>query len=128
MASYSYAIRSSSRLLMENYFSYFSTKTYVMGTPKNRLSETVLLSAQDITCINWGVRKKLQFYGEKKPYLNKYFVFDLILYVPVNNLSATLGRVFLGWTIPKLGLMCLAQGHNTVTPVKHSTTEPLRSH
>ena len=38
-----------------------------------------------------------------------------------------------------LGLMCLAQGHNAVTPVrlepaalrsrvKHSTTEPLRSH
>ena len=48
------------------------------------------------------------------------------------------GRVFLCWTSAKLGLMCLAQGHNAVTPVrfepaappsrvKHSTTEPLRS-
>ena len=48
------------------------------------------------------------------------------------------GRVFLGLTSTKLGLMCLAQGHNAVTPVmlepaaprsrvKHSTTEPLRS-
>ena len=66
----------------------------------------------------------------------KYF--DLILYVSVNNLSVTSGRVFLGWTSTKLGLMCLAQGHKAVTlvrfepavlryRVKHSTTEPLRS-
>ena len=27
-------------------FSYFSTKTYVVGTQKNRLDETVLLSTQ----------------------------------------------------------------------------------
>ena len=30
----------------ENLFSYFSTKTYVVGTQKNRLNETVLLSTQ----------------------------------------------------------------------------------
>ena len=65
-------------------------------------------------------------------------LFDLILYVPVNNLSVTSERVFPGWTSTKLGLMCLAQGNNTVTPVrlepaalrsrvKHSTAEPLRS-
>ena len=47
------------------------------------------------------------------------------------------GRIFLGWTSTKQGLMGLAQGHNAVTPVrlepaalgsrvKHSTTEPLR--
>ena len=30
---------------LENYF-YFSAKTYVVGTKKNRLSETVLLSTQ----------------------------------------------------------------------------------
>ena len=35
----------------ENYFSYFSTKTsYVVGTQKNRLDETCLLSTQNI-CI-----------------------------------------------------------------------------
>ena len=34
-----------------DYFSYFSTKTYVVGTQKNRLKETVLLSAQNI-CLN----------------------------------------------------------------------------
>ena len=39
---------------------------------------------------------------------------------PINNLSVIKGQVFLGWTSTKLGLMCLAQGHNTVTPV---TTE-----
>ena len=33
------------------YFSYFSTKTYVVGTQKNRLNETVLLSTQN-TCLN----------------------------------------------------------------------------
>ena len=35
----------------ENYFSYFSTKTYVVGTQKNRLHETVLMSTQN-TCLN----------------------------------------------------------------------------
>ena len=30
------------------YFSYFLTKTYVVGTQKNRLNETVLLSTQSI--------------------------------------------------------------------------------
>ena len=28
-------------------FSYFSTETYVVGTPKNRLNEMVLLSTQN---------------------------------------------------------------------------------
>ena len=36
----------------ENNFSYFSTKTYVVGTQKNRLNETVLLSTQN-TYLNW---------------------------------------------------------------------------
>ena len=40
----------------ENYFSDFSTKTYVVGTQKDRLDETVLLSTQN-TCLNWWVRK-----------------------------------------------------------------------
>ena len=45
-------------------FSYFSTKTYVVGTQKNRLNETVLLSTQNIY-LNWWVRKLLQFYAQK---------------------------------------------------------------
>ena len=32
----------------------------------------------------------------------------LILHVQFNNLSVSLGRVFLGWTSNKLGLICLA--------------------
>ena len=32
----------------ENLCSYFSTKTYVVGTQKNRLNETVLLSTQSL--------------------------------------------------------------------------------
>ena len=37
-------------------FSYFSTKTYVVGTQKNRLNETVLLRTQN-TCLNRWIRK-----------------------------------------------------------------------
>ena len=35
-----------------------------MGTQKNRLNETVLLSTQN-TCLNWWVRMYLQFYANK---------------------------------------------------------------
>ena len=38
----------SEECVTKNYFSYFSTKTYVVGTQKNRLNETVLLSIQNI--------------------------------------------------------------------------------
>ena len=65
-------------------------------------------------------------------------LFDLILYVPVNISSVMSGRVLLGYTSTKQGLVSLAQGHNAMTPVmlepaalrsrfKHSTTEQLRS-
>ena len=37
---------------------------------------------------------------------------------PNNNLSVIKGQVFLGWTSTKLGLMCLAQGHNAVMLVR----------
>ena len=72
-----------------------------------------------------------------------YKCYPLLLYVfcllvwfdslpPINDLSVKRGF------LAKLGLMCLAQGHNAVmpmrlepeaprSPVKHSTTEPLRS-
>ena len=33
------------------FFLYFSSKTYVVGTQKNRLNETVLLSTKN-TCLN----------------------------------------------------------------------------
>ena len=36
------------RLYQKNIFSYFSTKTYVVGTQKNLLNEMVLLSTQNI--------------------------------------------------------------------------------
>ena len=39
------------RELNRNYFSYFSTKTYVVGTQKNHLNEMVLLSTRNI-CLN----------------------------------------------------------------------------
>ena len=50
-------------------FFYFSTKTYVVGTQKNRLNDTVLLSTLNI-CEKLWVRKYLQFYAENFVYLN----------------------------------------------------------
>ena len=47
-----------------NYFTYFSTKTYVVGTQKNRLNETVLFSTQNVS-LNLWVRKYLHFYAQK---------------------------------------------------------------
>ena len=62
----------------------------------------------------------------------KYFslfvcLFDLVLYVPVNNFSIMTGPVFLCCTSTEQGLMCLAQGHNTVTLVRFDRATPLRS-
>ena len=39
------------RVHIGNYFLNFSSETYVVGTQKNRLNETVLLSTQN-TCLN----------------------------------------------------------------------------
>ena len=63
-------------------------------------------------------------YGKLKRPLDKniFVLFDLILYVPVNNFSVMVGRVFLGWTSTKQGLMFLTQGHNAVTPVRLEPT------
>ena len=55
---------------------------------------------------------------------------------PINNLSVIKGWVFLGWTSTKLGLMFLLKdttqwrrwGSNPRSRVKHSATEPVRSH
>ena len=65
-------------------------------------------------------------------YIHTFCLFDLILYVPVNSFSVMSdGRIFLGWTSTKQGLMSLAQGHNAMTPVRlepaalESSTLPL---
>ena len=47
-----------------------------------------------------------------------FLLFDLILYVQVNNLSVMSGWVFLGRTSTKKGFLCLDQGHNAVTQVR----------
>ena len=49
-------------------FSYFPTETCVLGTQKNRLNETVLLSTQ-YTCLSCCERKLSQFYKQKFAYL-----------------------------------------------------------
>ena len=62
----------------KNQLSFFSTKTYVVGTQKNHLNETVetvLLSTQDI-CLNGGVRIYLQFYAQKLCFSKPMLDFD----------------------------------------------------
>ena len=49
----------------ENSFSYFLTKTDVVGTQKNHLIEMVLLSTQN-NCCKWRVRKYSCFYKNIK--------------------------------------------------------------
>ena len=44
------------RVRIGKLFLYFSCKTYVVGTQKNRLNETILLGTLDI-CFNKWVRK-----------------------------------------------------------------------
>ena len=66
------------------------------------------------------------------------FLFDLILFVPVNNFSVMLGQVFLGLTSTGQRIKCFAKGHSAVPLVRlkpatlnpqvvHSTSETLRS-
>ena len=47
-----------------------------------------------------------------------YGLLDLILYIPVNKFSVMSGWVFMGLTIAKQGLMCLAHGYNAVSPAR----------
>ena len=46
------------------YYFYFSTKTYVMGTQKNRLNEMVLLSTQNMLIL---MGKKIMLNREMEP-------------------------------------------------------------
>ena len=69
----------------------------------------LMMSVTDALC----VKSKL-FSIERKQ-----FVFVLRLNISVNNFS-----IMSGWSQGFLALMCLAQAHNTVTPVgiKHKTS------
>ena len=53
-----------------------------------------------------------------KSHTTAHLLFDYILNVPVNNFSVISGRVFLAWTSTNHGLLCLAQGHKAVMPVR----------
>ena len=63
----------------------------------------------------WPILTLLRRSGER---LMTFRSSSFILLRPINNLSVINGQVFLSWASTKLGLMCLAQGHNTVTPVR----------
>ena len=51
LLAYTYMIGHLVKSAFQNFFSYFSTKTYVVGTQKISLNETVLLSTQN-KCLN----------------------------------------------------------------------------
>ena len=53
----------------------------------------IIISPKQIALVVNGVMDNF-FYLEITPYV--YCLLDLILYVPVNNVSVTFGRVFLG--------------------------------
>ena len=59
------------------------------GAPNYR---KLIISPKQVALVANGVMCDF-FYLEITP---MYFLFDLILYVPINNLSVTLGRIFLG--------------------------------
>ena len=52
---------------------YFSIKTYVVGTQKNRLNETVLLSTQN-KCLNRWVKNNYNYTLKKIPYLDLCYI------------------------------------------------------
>ena len=55
-------------------------------------------------------------------------LYDLILYVPVNNLNSVMSeQVFLGLTSTKQRIKCLAQGHNAVPQVKREPESGLKT-
>ena len=65
-----------------NLFSYSSTKTYVVGTQKNRLNETVLLSIKTTSLNQWR-RKHSHFYAQKRRFtgpMQLVFVFFDVVY------------------------------------------------
>ena len=122
---------------------YFSTKTYVVDTQKNRLNETVLLSSQKHALAKHKITYKLfmlkssiiwtyefthntacwdMSFGGGETFHNYdgliLQTFFFILYIPVNIFSVMSGQVFLGRTSTKHRIKCVAKGHNAVSPVR----------
>ena len=81
------------------------------GAPNYR---KLIISPKQVPLVANGVMDDF-FYLEITPMY--FFLFDLILYVPVNNLQLRLDGS--SWVE---GLMCLSQGHNAVTPVRLEKT------
>ena len=61
---------------MNKFFSYSSVLTYVLGSQKNRLLETVLLSTHNI-CFGWEAR-------------NIYFWYELLTKDQIHNITVQL--------------------------------------
>ena len=68
---------------------YFSAKTYVVGTQKNHLNETVLLSNQN-TCLNRWLWKWMQLYTQNV-LMFVVFIYFRILFVGSDSSSQSAG-------------------------------------
>ena len=75
----------SGRPLVKSAYKKKSAKTYVVGTQKNRLNETILLSTQNISSRCW-ISNYLQFYA-RKLCLSKPM--DMYLIKKLNNAYTT---------------------------------------
>ena len=64
----------------KNYFSYFSSKTYVVGTQKNRLNKMVLLSTQKYVQTD-GLENIKKFYAQNFVYLCLWPVQEILLLI-----------------------------------------------
>ena len=75
-----------------------------------------------------GILACFWFYTVKQ-YDQMLYLFDLILYIPVNHFSVMSWRVFLGWTSTKQRIKSLAQEYITVSPtyLTPNQLEPKRS-
>ena len=83
----------------DKYFSYFNTKTYVMGTHQKCLTEVLLMSMYNI-CF-YEVIEKYQLFLKKK---KKSTLSRALPYLDFNRFNPE----FLKWTLPSLVLdMCL---------------------
>ena len=108
-------------LLLLNFFQSHDNLPQISNVVELQFWE-IDLDIKGIQISNFPISPRNQFGPAHEILVIIVCLFDLILYVPVNNFSVMLGRVFQGWTSTKQGLMCLAQGHNAVAPAR---LEPL---
>ena len=85
---------------------------------------TTFNTPAQMLCPGTKTNTKIWFKVKKKLTFSHYLFVWFDSLRPINNLSVTYGWIFLGWTSTELGLMCLAQWHKAVTPVRLKPVTP----